>query len=76
MAENDSDGTDEVSRALEPVIPRAYEDALSPAARRVGETLLGITDAVLQPLDGVVWSVNRAYTWLSRRKPERRVFAF
>ncbi len=75
MARNDEDTSNEsLAKAIQPIAPKVYDDALSPAAKRVGETLLGVTDAALKPLDGVVWTLNRAYLWLAEtvtRKRER-----
>ena len=49
------------------VVPRVYADAVSPAAKRVGQTLARVVHTSLRPVDGIVWTVDKALDWVSQR---------
>ncbi|MBM4043738.1 MAG: DUF4393 domain-containing protein [Planctomycetes bacterium] len=51
----------------ENLIEKVYEDVLSPAAKAVGKTLGSAVRAALRPVDGVVWSLDRAFDWVAAR---------
>ncbi len=49
------------------VVSKAYDDAVSPAARTVGRSLEGVVRTALRPVDGVVWTLDQAFDWIARR---------
>lgn len=49
------------------LLPSVYSDALSPSAKAVGHSLAGVVRAALRPVDGVVWTLDRAFDWVAER---------
>jgi hypothetical protein len=56
-----------VGNGLGKVIPKAYDEIMSPSARALGDTLESAVKATLRPVDGLVWSVDRAFDWVAKR---------
>ena len=59
------------------LIPLVYKDLAQPGVRRLGQTLAGVVNTALRPADGVLWSINQAFDWVSavvsRRLEDRGV---
>jgi hypothetical protein len=49
------------------LVAKVYDDALSPTARAVGESLAKVVKASLRPVDGLVWTMNRSFDWVAAR---------
>jgi len=47
--------------------PKIYDDALSPAAKVVGQSLESVVRTALRPIDGLVWSLDKAFDWVARK---------
>ncbi len=70
MSRSEENDLSEAAKALGigAVLPSAYEDLLSPAAKELGQGLATLAKAVrvsLAPVDGVVWGFDRIKDWLS-----------
>jgi len=55
------------SSATEKLLPRVYDDAVSPAAKEVGKTLAKAVRTSLRPVNGVIWTFDQAFDWVSER---------
>ncbi|MDY6839693.1 MAG: Abi-alpha family protein [Thermodesulfobacteriota bacterium] len=51
---------------LKKLIPKVYDDLAQPGVRRVGRTLAEAVNTALRPADGVLWTINQAFDWVSR----------
>jgi len=49
------------------IVPKAYDDVLSPAAKAVGESLEKTVRMALRPVDGIVWTCDRAFDWVQQK---------
>jgi hypothetical protein len=47
------------------LVPLVYKDLAQPGVRRLGQTLAGVVNAALRPADGVLWTMNQAFDWVS-----------
>ncbi|NQU67730.1 MAG: DUF4393 domain-containing protein [Candidatus Marinimicrobia bacterium] len=54
-----------LSKVPTEVASKAYDDAISPAARIAGRSLEGVVRTALRPVDGVVWSLDQAFDWVA-----------
>jgi hypothetical protein len=49
------------------IISKVHDDALSPSARAVGQSLCGVVKAALRPVDGLAWTMNQCFDWVQNR---------
>lgn len=47
------------------LIPLVYRDLAQPSVRRLGQALASVVNTALRPADGVLWTVNQAFDWVS-----------
>lgn len=47
------------------LLPKVYDDTLSPSMRAVGQTMEAAVKLALRPANGLIWSVNRCADWVS-----------
>jgi hypothetical protein len=53
------------------LIPLVYRDLARPGVRRLGQTLASVVSTALRPADGVLWTVNQAFDWVSEAASRR-----
>lgn len=49
------------------LVPKAYDDVVSPSAKLVGEAVKRAVALTLRPVNGVLWTAEQAADWLERR---------
>ncbi len=59
--------SDPLDKLIPKAVDKAVEEAITPSARALGATLGSAVKTALRPVDGLVWSLDRAFDWVAQR---------